>query len=331
MYTRRYQPPVKQKKSRKLIVFGIIFTLLTLIGASRLLNRQTTTSELSQNAEATSQNVLSQNITTSPPYTFSELVFSEEGQSAIGTLEYGVVRTSQEKQPSMPMASITKLVTALVIMDIAPFNKGEVGDTHLLNEQDERYWHDYVALQGTITPVTAGYQMTQYEMLQAILLPSSNNMADSLVDRYFKDRTEYLEYADILLTSYGLKDTRVADASGFSPDSVSTPSDLITIGQKVLQNPVLAEIVAQKNAAISVAGEIPNYNPLIELPGVTGIKPGATDEAGYCLVFSALAQTKSGKSETVIGVVMGHADRSQYQNSAFNLLNNARASIENSP
>lgn len=182
---------------------------------------------------------------------------------------------------------------------------GQSGDMLQLTAQDEQYYWDYVAIEGTVTAVTAGSEMSQYEALQAMLLPSSNNIADTLVDKYFSSRQEYLDYANALLQRLGLSNTRVADASGFSPESVSTPSDMIIVGRKALQNPVIAEIVAQPSAVLSVGGEVPNYNALIGEDTVTGIKPGLTDEAGRCLLFSADTTDATGNTVTIIGVVMG--------------------------
>ncbi len=261
------------------------------------------------------------------PYDFSEIILPDEGQSALGTAGFGVIKTSLDIEKPAPMASITKIITVLAILQKSDLKLGEKGKIIVLTAQDEQYYRDYLAIDGTITPVTAGLEMNEYEALQAILLPSSNNMTDSLVDRYFSNREEFLNFANSMISSFGLTNTRLADASGFSPESVSTPSDLIIIGQKALQNPIIAEIVAQPNATVAVAGSLRNYNMLISEPGVTGIKPGATDQAGYCLLFSANTTNKAGQTETIIGAVMGINDRVRYYDSALQMLNDAKSKI----
>jgi D-alanyl-D-alanine carboxypeptidase (penicillin-binding protein 5/6) len=253
----------------------------------------------------------------------SDLVLPKDGHAAIGTLELGtILTTANERQ--VPIASITKLITALVTLDKQPLIIGEQGKVMTLTDLDEQYYWDYVAMQGTITPITAGYTMTQYEVLQAMLLASSNNMADTIVDNYFISKQEYLDYANDYLQRVGLNNTQVADTTGFSPDSKSTPSDLIKLAQLALKNPVIREIVAQPEATISVAGSIPNYNPLINDTGVIGLKPGATDEAGYTLLFAAELPTSAGTTETFIGVTLGFQDRQEYIQTARNMIEDAR-------
>jgi serine-type D-Ala-D-Ala carboxypeptidase (penicillin-binding protein 5/6) len=261
-------------------------------------------------------------------YDLSSVTFPTEGYSAIGTLEGGPSHASHNDEVSVPMASITKVVTALAILKKAPIPEGGQGDTITLNQQDEQYYHDYVSVLGTVSPVTAGLEMTQYEAIQAMLLPSANNMADTLVDRYFESREEFIDYANNMLENYGLTKTKIADASGFNPGSVSTPSELIVVGQKALRSRVIAEIVKQPEATITVAGVIPNYNNLILEPGVTGIKPGHTDEAGLCLLFSAEVKNAEGDIVTVIGATLGIQDRSVYRLGTLAMLNEARTSIK---
>lgn len=257
------------------------------------------------------------------PHVLDDLALPDGVESAVGTLENGVIVTKQSDN-QLPMASITKIVTALVILEKAPIEPGQPGDTITLTATDEDYYWKYAAIQGTLTPVTAGYSMSEYEALQTILLTSSNNMADTLVDRYFESMDQFVDYANNYLNEKGIIDTKVVDATGFSPASVSTPSDLIKLGQLALKNPIVAEIVAQPKATVAVAGEIPNYNMLIEEPGITGIKPGFTDEAGICLLFSSKISTASGEEEDLIAVVMGGKDRGEFYNNTQTILNQAK-------
>ncbi len=261
------------------------------------------------------------------PHPLDNIILPQGVESAVGTLTDGTVMASEPTNP-IPMASITKIVTALVVLEKAPINLGESGDMITLSSKDEDYYWKYATLEGTLTPVTAGYTMSQYEILQTMLLPSSNNMSDTLVDYYFDSHEEFLHKANEYLSKNGLSDTKVVDATGFSPESVSTPSDLIKLGQLALKNPVVAEIVAQPEANVSVAGHIRNYNVLIGEPNVTGIKPGFTEDAGSCLLYSANFVSASGDKQTVIMVVMGAQDRSTYAASTLSLLDQARSIYE---
>jgi len=279
--------------------------------------------EVDNDAKEQARLELQKRIEASP---LSRLELPTTGQSAIGTLELGTILTSTDDQ-QVPIASITKLITSLAILDKEPLQLGEQGRELLLTAQDEKYYWDYVALQGTITPVTAGFSMTTYEALQAMLLASSNNMSDTIVDNYFASKQDYLDYANEYLKRQGLDNTQVADTTGFSADSKSTPSDLIKLAQLALNNPVIKQIVAQPEATISVAGEIPNYNPIINDPNVIGLKPGATDEAGYTLLFAADLPNSNGGIETFIGVALGFQDRAEYVQTAKNMVEAARQAL----
>jgi D-alanyl-D-alanine carboxypeptidase (penicillin-binding protein 5/6) len=280
-------------------------------------------------SDSVEQVAVSAEVVKEPIYKFDELPAPIEGQFAVANLVDGI-EVNYEGENLAPIASLTKLITALAVLDKAPINTGEKGDTILLTAKDEQYYWDYAAIEGTVTPVTAGLEISQYEALQTMLLASSNNMADTLVDYYFESKEEYLEYANNFLKEMDLVYTKVADTTGFSPESVSTPTELLLIGKKSLENPVISEIVAQKGAYVSVAGEIPNYNMLINLPYVTGLKPGLTDEAGYCLLFSMEVPNSSGELVTTIGVVMGMRDTDQYRSFMLTTYNQIIETIQKS-
>ena len=316
--------PVKKRRVRPL---GLLLLVVSAIGAIGLLSFYGSEDARSPGrpvVQASSNTAISD---TAPLYDFASVTFPSEGQSAIGTHAGDYVQLSGPEQVR-PIASMTKVITALTILDKSPMQLGETGSIITLTTKDEEYYREYVAKSGTVTAVTAGLQMSQYDALQAMLLPSSNNIADTLVDAYFDSREEYLDYANNLLRTYGLENTTVADASGFSPDSVSTPSEMIVVGRVALENQVIAQIVAKPNASIPVGGDIPNYNALIEVEGVTGIKPGLTDEAGHCLLFSATTTDADGNTVKIIGVVMGVFDYPTYITGATELLNASKSIVE---
>ncbi len=247
----------------------------------------------------------------------------DSAQAAVGTLYEGVVMSNQTGNP-IPIASITKIITALVVLDKAPLEVGQDGESILLQSKDEDYYWDYVSMGGTVTAVTAGETISTYQALQAMLLASSNNMSDTVVEHYFESIDEYLIAAKAYLQSNELSSTSVADTTGFSPDSRSTPEDLIRLGQLALNNPVIAEIVAQESAVINLAGEIPNYNSFIKEPNVTGLKPGFTDEAGATILLSADLPLPNGDTKTVIATVLGHRDELTYHQDVVTLLDQMR-------
>ena len=133
-----------------------------------------------------------------------------------------------------------------------------------------------------------------------------------------------MSYAQDMLKRMGLSRTVVDDASGFSPATVSTPSEFVAIGIAAVKNPVIARIVAQQQAEIPVAGIIKNTNQLLGIKGTIGIKTGTTDESGSCLLFAARYIGKDGQKGTIVGVIMGDTNHSSLYRDSKDLLASAK-------
>lgn len=225
------------------------------------------------------------------------------GQAAFGTIEYGILDSYGDQKP-IPTASVAKIMTALAVVRQKPLEKGKLGPTITLDDEDVGYYDYYASHDGSIVNVTSGEQLTQYQALQAMLLPSSNNMADSLVRWAFGSQEAYLIYANNLALSLGMTKTHIADASGFVPETVSTASDLVRLGIAVMQEPVIVEIVSQLEANIPVAGTVTSTNSQLGQNGIIGIKTGSTEEAGGCYLFAATRTYDSGRKVLAIGTIM---------------------------
>jgi D-alanyl-D-alanine carboxypeptidase (penicillin-binding protein 5/6) len=100
----------------------------------------------------------------------------------------------------------------------------------------------------------------------------------------------------------------VADASGFSPKTVSTAKDLVKLGEAAMQSPVLAEVVNQPSAIFPEVGPVNNVNWLLGTDGIVGIKTGNTDQAGGCYLFAAKHRV-DGRQITIIGAIMDAKNR----------------------
>ncbi len=235
------------------------------------------------------------------------LPWPTQGQAAIGTSDSGVLAVSSADAASVPIASVAKVITALAVMRQKPFAAGQPGGTLKLDDQDVSFYNEYIAKGGSVTPVNFGQELSEYDAMQALLLPSSNNMADSLVKWAFGSMDAYKAYANAMLKDYGLTHSSVDDASGFSPQTVSTASELVILGRKLLGNDVLASIVAKRETTIPIAGTIQNVNRLLADPSVIGIKTGNTDEAGGCLLFAAKHTVDANHEVTIIGAIAGSA------------------------
>lgn len=245
-------------------------------------------------------------LTPLPPVntTATPLSWPGQGQAAIGSTTNGVLATQNSVDTPVPMASITKLVTALTVLEVKPLAAGESGPTITLTAADAARYNEYVAQNGSVAPAAAGQQLTQHQMLDAMLVASANNYADTLALWAYGTPETYLAAANTWLTKQRLTNTTVADMTGFSPNSKSTASDLIKLGEIALKQSVISEIVSQKSVTIPGVGTLQNTNILLGSDGIHGIKTGTTDEAGSCLLFSA-AHKVGTEDTTIIGVVLG--------------------------
>lgn len=239
-----------------------------------------------------------------PAYSVTPSWPNTPAAAAVGVKGAGVLaQTGDTKQ--RPIASIAKLITALAVLEKRPLKPGEAGPNINITEHDEKLYRDYVAKNGTVVLVKAGVPISERDALEAMLLPSANNVADTTAIWAFGSLKKYREFANNMLKKYSLRDTIVgSDASGLNPSTKSTASDLIGLGEIALNNPTIAEIAKLPAAYIPFAGDIPNYNGMVTKYGYSGLKPGESIEAGNTLLYSTDV-TVDGKTLTIIGSVLG--------------------------
>lgn len=282
------RPPQRRRKLRWLLPVMVIVLIYILYAAFRPVSGLTTT--------------------LTPPVIPAQikvaLPWPGFGEQAIGADGYGLLASNGAQTP-LPTASVAKVITALAVLRQKPLSLGQQGPILTLGSQDIALYHDYVAKNGSVVPVAMGEQISQYQALQALLLPSGNNIADSLAVWAFGSMKAYTEYANDLVRKLGMSQTNIADASGFAPASVSTASDLIRLADAAYDNPVLAEIVGQKTADIPQAGTVRNVNALLGQSGIVGIKTGNTDENPG--VFLAAAKVQVGGKPLTIFIAITKA------------------------
>lgn len=234
----------------------------------------------------------------------TRLAWPSQGSAAVGAKGYGVLAAHGD-QSQAPTASIAKLVTVLAVLEKHPLTSAKRSPILTMDTRDVALFNQYFSQGGAYVKVELSEKISQYQAMQAILLPSANNMADSLAIWAFGSIPNYITYANNMVKRLGLADTVIAtDASGMSPDTVSTPKDLVKLGEIALSHSVIAEIISQPSAVIPVHGVIYSANSRLGYDNIIGIKTGLTDEAGGCFLFAA-KHTLEGKSATIVGVVRG--------------------------
>src|SRR2546423_673972 len=231
------------------------------------------------------------------------LPWPTQGQAALEVVGVGSLGTSGAARPA-PIASVTKIMTAYVVLTDHPLASGEQGPTMTVSAADAAAYPAQLAANLSLVKVTAGEVLTERQALEALLLPSADNIAQ-LLARWDAGTTEaFLVKMNATAAKLGMTDTRYTDPSGLDKSTVSTAVDQLRLAERAMTVPVLAEIVAMAQTTLPVAGLVKNYNTLLGHDGVVGIKTGSTMAAGGCLVF-AVRLTVAGRQVLVLGAVLG--------------------------
>jgi len=225
------------------------------------------------------------------------------GAAAVGTTELGLLATYGGDQPR-PTASTAKIMTALLVLADHPLAVGEAGPVVTVSAQDVADYRREASEGQSVMLVADREQLSEYQLLQALLLPSANNVA-GLLARWDAGSIEaFVDRLNAKAAAMGMTHTHFADASGYSPQTVSTPADLVIAAEAAMADPVFAQIVGQPQARLPVAGTVYNVNAVLGRDGIIGVKTGSTPEAGSCFVFAA-KQPVGDQTVTVYGAVMG--------------------------
>jgi D-alanyl-D-alanine carboxypeptidase (penicillin-binding protein 5/6) len=207
------------------------------------------------------------------------------------------------------IGSIAKVMVALVALQRLPLSPGQAGPTYTITAQDVRIYRRYVAENGSTLFVAVGEQFSEREMLLGLLLPSADNLADTLGAWAAGSDSSFLADMNVEAQDLGMTRTHFADLSGISPQTVSSAADLVTLGQAALSNPVLASLVATPSAVMPDGTTVRNLDSDLQtVPGWLGIKTGSTPAAGGCLLFAAQHPAPFGSAQaqvTVVGALLG--------------------------
>jgi D-alanyl-D-alanine carboxypeptidase (penicillin-binding protein 5/6) len=187
----------------------------------------------------------------------------------------------------VPIASVTKIMTAYVILKDHPLEPTQSGPAITINQQDAQAYYTFINQNDSSVRVIAGEQLSELQLLEALLVPSADNVADILAVWDSGSIYKFVIKMNQVAKSLGMDHTIYVDPSGLDPRNVSTPADQIILAQKAMEIPAFSAIVSLNHIVLPVAGWEPNYNPALGLSGIDGVKSGYTFQAGGCLVFSA--------------------------------------------
>ncbi len=207
-------------------------------------------------------------------------------------------------QHAAAIASIAKVMTAYLVLGDHPLRRGEDGPTITLTDADVADTDRRRRQEESVVPIAAGEQLTERQALQALLLPSANNVAAVLARWDAGSEERFIARMNATARSLGMTHTRYTDPSGYDDATVSTAADQVRVVDRAMRLPVFAGIVATPSATLPVAGTVHNTNTLLGHDGFVGVKTGSDSAAGGCFAFRAIRWV-DGKRTTITGVVLG--------------------------
>jgi len=206
-----------------------------------------------------------------------------------------------------PIGSIVKVMDALVALQKMPLTAGADGPSYTIQASDVSDYYRVAAEGGSRLLVEVGEKFTERQMLLALLLPSADNLADTLGVWVAGSDAAFVAQLNTQAAALGMGQTHFADDSGISPQTVSSAQDLVELGQAAMADPTLASLVATQAAVMPDGKKVQNLDTnLGTVPGWLGIKTGSTTQAGGCLLFAAHHPAPVGSPEVqLVGAILG--------------------------
>lgn len=235
-----------------------------------------------------------------------QLAWPREGQAAVAVEGFGTLGVHGGGQP-VPIASVAKVMTAYLVLRDHPLELGEDGFEIYVNDADVEDLHRRIDLDQSVVEVEAGEVLSERQALEALLLPSANNVAALLAVHEAGSVEAFVAEMNEAAAELGMRKTRYTDPSGWEDTTVSTAADQLRIGRAAMADPTFAEIVAMPSTVLPVAGEVANFNALVGHEGFVGIKTGSDEAAGGCLLFAKEVEV-GGRTRTVLGAVLGQRE-----------------------
>jgi D-alanyl-D-alanine carboxypeptidase (penicillin-binding protein 5/6) len=195
-------------------------------------------------------------------------------------------------------------MAAVVVLRHHPLSAGESGPQVRITAADQAIYQTDQAAGDSVAPVVAGESLSELQLLQALLIPSADNLAPVVAAWDAGSEAAFVAMMNDTAAALGLRSTHYADVDGIAPATVSTASDQLRLAAVAAANPVLMSIVRQRQLSLPNSPPLSNYDTVLGEDGIVGIKTGSTTEAGGCFMFAAEG-TAAGRHIEVLGVVLG--------------------------
>ncbi len=229
-----------------------------------------------------------------------------EGEATVAVEGVGSLGSTGGQQP-VPIASVAKVMTAYLTLKQFPLAPGAEGFRVRITQAEVDEERERVALDQSTVAVRAGEKLSERQLLEALMLPSANNIAALLAVHDAGSTGVFVKKMNQTARELGMSQTTYTDPSGFEESTVSTARDQVKLARMAMADPTFAQIVAKPSVRLPVVGRVLNYNELVGHDGYVGIKTGSDEAAGGCLLF-AKRMTIGGKTFTVLGAIFGQRD-----------------------
>jgi D-alanyl-D-alanine carboxypeptidase (penicillin-binding protein 5/6) len=231
------------------------------------------------------------------------LPWPSTGQGAVSIPSLGFAASSSNQAPH-PIASLTKLATAVVILRDHPVASNSPGPLLTMTAADVDEYESDQSADGSVVQVAVGEVLTERELLEGLLALSANNLAYTLAVWDAGSPAAFVVKMNALATSLGMTDTHYVDVAGVDPGSMSSAADVLKVAAAGMAIPTVAEVVGMSSVTLPLIGTQHNLVSEIGSFGVVGIKSGYTSKAGGCMVLAG-RRVIDGQTAIVLIAVIG--------------------------
>ncbi|MGH3733572.1 MAG: D-alanyl-D-alanine carboxypeptidase family protein [Acidimicrobiales bacterium] len=238
--------------------------------------------------------------------TAPSLSWPKGGSSALSVAKGASLGRSGSPSP-LPIANIADVLTAYVVLNQHPLGGSNNGPTIRVTSSVVAAYRAGSAEQEAEIPVKLGESLSERQALEGMLIANGNDMATLLADWDAGSISAFVTEMNATARSLGLTSTHVSNLSGLGAAALSTPSDLISLGEAATAVPGFAQIVAMPQVSLPFTGTAYNLDANLGTDGFVGIKTG-NNSAGGCYLFEA-DKSVDGQSLVLVGAVLGQVSQ----------------------
>lgn len=222
--------------------------------------------------------------------------------------ETGKVLYSKNPDEQLPMASVTKIMTLLITAEM--LDSGEMTMDDMI--QASAYAS---SMDGSVIWLEGGENMSAYDLLKSIVISSANDACVAVAEYIAGNEEEFVKLMNKRAAELGMTRTNFVNCAGYDDENhYSTARDIAIMASELRKHSCYDEFLLTRLSSVRTGTEretqLLNTNKLITgYNGITGLKTGTTDNAGYCFVGSA----KRGEMEIIAVVLGADSDNARFE------------------